>query len=124
MRTKISAYREKLKIRFKEFEYLIIDSFGWIKSIYILLFRNIKLPGIFYGYQSFKLATKYAEKRTRKWQNKWDQMGRIQGVMPLDDTKLIVCSKMELAKYKKLKMLNPKLKIKKAIKKAYYKTAI
>jgi hypothetical protein len=114
--------REKIKIKLELIKYFFIDSYGWCRSLFVCVFRNIKKPGIFYGYASYFWACKYADKRTRNWQTKWDQSGKQQGVFPLEQTKLITCSKLELKIFKKKKLISKKLKPRKAIKKSYYTT--
>lgn len=108
--------KEKLQL----VKYFFIDSFGWCRSLFIVVFKSIKRPGVFYGYYSYFWACKFAQKRTNKWKPKWDQMGKKQGVLPLNDTHLIVCSAAELVHYKKKKLINKKIKSRKAIKKSYY----
>jgi hypothetical protein len=93
-------------------------------SVYIWLFADIKRSRRFFGYYSFIIAKKYADKRTNRWHRNWDQSGRIQMIIPFDDLSIVVCSKLELKYYKKRKILNDKFNIKKALKQSYYKTAI
>lgn len=111
-----------LKEKIQQIKFCLIDSYGWIKSVWIYLFRSIERPGIFYGYNSYELACKYAEKRAKNWKSHWDQMGRQQGVWPLEETSLIVASRMELKIYKKKEILNKSMKPRKAMKKSYYTT--
>ncbi len=117
-----------MKIQIKEtvqlIGYFFYDVFGWLRSLFIYLFKSIRKPGIFYGYSSYWFACKYAERRSRKWKSEWDQMGRQQGVFPIGDIKLIVCSHMELKVYKKKGILKSNFKPRKAIKKSYYKTEL
>lgn len=77
-----------------------------------------------YGYGAFYFAKKYADRRTRRWKAHWDQAGRLQAVSPFNDTQLFVYSKLELKELQKRKILNRKLKPKKAIRAAYYKTKL
>ena len=111
-----------MKTKIQQIKFFFIDVWGWVRSLFIYCFRTIKRPAIFHGYSSYYWACKFADKRTKKWSHKWDQMGRIQGVLPIDDTHLIVCSKAELKFYKKKKIVNKKLHLRKAIKKSYYNT--
>lgn len=111
-------YKEKLQL----LKYFFIDSYGLMKSIFVYYLRSVRRPSIFSGYHSYYWACKFAQKRSDKWKPKWDQMGKKQGVLPLDDTRLIVCSAMELKFYKKKGFINKKLKPRKAIKKSYYTT--
>jgi hypothetical protein len=113
-------YKEKIEIT----KYFFIDVYGWVNSLFIYTFRSIKRPAVFYGYSSFWFAQKYADKRTKGWKCKWDQSGKQQGVLPIADTKLIVCSKLELEMFKKKGLISKKSKPRKAIKKAYYATII
>lgn len=106
----------------KAIGYFFVDCFGWILSLLIYVFRPISRPGIFYGFSAYYWAGKYAEKRTNKWKCYWDQDGKQQGVFPLTDTKLLVCSKLELTVYKKKGLIDKKFKPRKAIKKSYYTT--
>jgi len=119
---KIKLYIEKIKEQFKIIGYFFVDIYGFIRSLFVYLFHSIKKPGVFYGYDSFFWASKYAEKRANKWKSHWDQMGRKQGVFPFDDTKLIVCSMMELNIIKKRGGLDKKAKPRKMINKYYYST--
>jgi len=97
------------------------DCYGFIRSMYLSLFTGIKKPHIFFGYNSFWFAKHYANKRASKWPKEWDQLGKMQGVMPYNDESLIVCSKLELKYWKKRKVLNNKFNHKRAMKKSYYK---
>ena len=119
---KIGVMKAKIKELVKIVKLSFIDSIGFIKSCYIIIFQPISKPGIFTGYSSFWFAKKYADKRTRGWKNKWDQSGKKQGVLPLTDTSLIVCSASELKYFKKRKLINGKINPRKAIRKSYYKT--
>lgn len=101
-----------------------IDSFGWLRSLWIYCLGDITRPGIFYGYQSYKWASMYAEKRANKWRSEWDQSGRQQATFPFRDTSLIVCSKMEMKVLKKKGLIDRDVKIKRAIKKSYYTTQL
>jgi hypothetical protein len=102
-----------------------IDIFGWLRSLWIFLFRSIKLPGVFYGYSSYSWACKFADKRSKNWQCNWDQSGKQQGIFPVDEIKLLVCSKMELKTFKNKNIIKSKnFKPRKAIKKSYYTTGL
>jgi hypothetical protein len=119
-RIKMLFNKETLKV----VGYFFVDCFGWLVSLFTYMFSQITKPGIFYGYSAYYWAGKYADKRTAKWHPEWDQNGRQQGVFPLTDTKLLVCSKMELKIYKKKGLINKKFKPRKAIKKSYYTTEL
>ena len=121
---KVKTIISKAKELVKKVKLSIIDSVGFIKSCFIIVFHPISKPGIFTGYLSFWFAKKYADKRTKKWKDKWDQSGKKQGVLPLTDTSLIVCSASELKYFKKRKLINGKINPRKAIRKSYYKTEI
>jgi len=106
------------KIKWTKIKEFFIDIYGWIKSVCIVL-KSIKRPRIFYGYSSYWFACKYKERREKGWSVKWDQMGRQQGIFPVNDTKLIVCSKMELKLFKKKGLINKNIKPRKMMKKSY-----
>ena len=119
-RRKMLFNKETLKV----IGYFFIDCYGWVRSLLIYVFRHISRPGIFYGFSAYYWAGKYAEKRTNKWKCYWDQHGRQQGVFPVGEVKLLVCSKMELEVYKKKGLIDKKFKPRKAIKKSYYTTSL
>lgn len=104
--------------------YAFIDSFGWFRSLLIYLARPIRFPAYFYGYYNLWWATMYAEKRSKLWPSKWDQMGKQQAVLPLDDLKLLVASRLEIELYKKKGLVRRNVKAKKLVKKSYYTTAL
>jgi hypothetical protein len=107
---------DKIKlVKIKEF---FIDVYGWCKSVFIVL-RSIKKPRIFFGYSSYWFALKYKARRENNWKCKWDQMGRQQGIFPINDTMLIVCSKMELVVFKKKGLANKNINPRKMMKKSY-----
>ena len=112
--------KEKLQL----VKFFIVDLFGWTRSLFIFVFRSIKRPGVFYGFNSYFWACKFAQKRTNKWKDRWNQSGKKQGVLPLNDTHLIVCSAAELKLYKKRKFINKKINPRKLIKKSYYTTTL
>jgi len=114
--------KQNIKETIQIIGYFFVDCYGWMCGLLIFLFRRITKTAIFYGYYSYYWAGKYADKRTRKWLAEWDQDGRIQGVFPIMETKLLVCSKLELDFYKKNKLVDGKFKPRKAIKKSYYTT--
>jgi len=120
---------KKTKLLLKKLEetimivgYFLVDFYGFLRSFFIYSFQTIKKPGIFYGCGSYYWSCKYAEKRSKRWKPFWDQMGRKQGTFPFDDTKLIVCSQMELKMIKKRGGIDKKAKPRKMIKKSYYST--
>lgn len=121
---KKKSIKERIKEWLQIVGYFFIDCWGWLCGLCIYCFRSIQRPGIFYGYGSYFWAGKYAEKRTRKWRPEWDQDGKVQGTFPIMETKLLVCSKLELNIYKKNKLVNKNLKPRKAIKKSYYTTKV
>jgi hypothetical protein len=112
--------KEKLQL----IKYFFIDTFGWCRSLWLFLFRSIRKPAVFYGYNSYFWACKYAQKRTDKWKARWNQAGKKQGVFPLNDTHLYVCSAAELKLLKKRNIVNKKLNPRKAIKKSYFTTKL
>jgi len=91
---------------------------GLLKSVRILIFRSIKQPAIFHGYFHKWFARMYRAKRELLWHRKWDQMGREQFVLPFLPGKLITCSKLELAIYKKKGLINKDASIRKLTKKS------
>lgn len=110
-----------MKEKIQLIKFFFIDIYGWIRSLFILTFRTIKRPSVFYGYDSYYFACKFADKRTKLWDKKWDQMGKQQGVFPIED-RLLVCSKMELKVYQKRNMMSKKFNPRKVIRKSYYTT--
>jgi len=111
---------KKTIIASKEF---CIDIFGWVRSLWILCFRSIYKPGIFYGYSVYWFAKRYAEKRTAKWPANYDQAGKLQGMFPVGDTKIIICSTMELKLFQKAGMITEGINVRKYFKRRnYYKT--
>ena len=113
-----------METKTKNIKLFFSDIWGWLRSLFIIVFRSIKKPATFYGYKAFFWASVYAKKRTKLWKSWWDQSGKQQGVIPFDDTRLIVCSKLELKWYKKRKLLSAKSKPRKIIKNAYLKTEL
>jgi hypothetical protein len=120
--------KEKQKLMISNYWKLVqnffIDIYGWLLSVLVLLFRNIKKVGIFHGYFAYWFAQKYSEKRTKKWLAKWDQSGKQQCILPYGETKLIVCSKLELEYLKRKHLLPKTIKPRKLIKHSYYTTAL
>ena len=108
----------------KVIAFFFIDCYGWVRSLFCYLFAPITRPCIFYGYSAYYWSSKFADRRMVKWHPEWDQSGRQQGVFPLGDVKLLVCSKMELEVYKKKGLIDKKFKPRKAIKKSYYTTSL
>ena len=108
----------------KVIAFFFIDCYGWVRSLFCYLFAPITRPCVFYGYKSYFWASQFADRRMVKWHPEWDQHGRQQGVFPLGDVKLLVCSKMELEVYKKKGLIDKKFKPRKAIKKSYYTTSL
>lgn len=120
---KMKKVYAKAKGYVKQMVIFLTDTWGMIRSVWIVCFRNIKKPGVFYGHYSYKLAQAYARKRDRRWKPKWDQNGKIQGMFPLGDTKIIICSRMEVKRFQKLGMISKIISANKFFKKAnYYKT--
>lgn len=113
-----------MKDKIKVIGYFFYDCWGWLRSLFVFVFRSIKRPAVFYGYSSYYFASRYAERRTKKWKPAWDQSGKQQGVFPIEDIKLIVCSKMELKLFQKKGLLSKKAKPRKMIKKSYYTTKL
>jgi hypothetical protein len=123
MKEKIKAFIDK-QVWLKLTGYFFIDCLGWVRSLFIFLFRRIRKPGVFYGYCNYYWSQKYADKRAKKWPAKWDQSGKQQGVIPVGDIKLLVCSKLELKTLQKKGLANKNLNARKAIKKSYYLTKV
>ena len=105
----------KLKIALK-------DVWGLIRSLWFLVFFNVQRFRIIYGYGSWWCAKRLADKRTRHWSHKWDQLGKIQGVLPIDKESLIVCSPLELKMLQKLGYISTQRNYTKYFKSNYYNT--
>jgi hypothetical protein len=114
----IGIIKNRVKMITVSVKWFFADILGFIKSV-LFYFRSIKKPALFRGYKSYWFASKYKARRENKWSVKWDQMGRQQGIFPLDETTLIVCSKMELTIYKKKGLINKNIKPRKLMKKSY-----
>jgi hypothetical protein len=95
---------------------------GFIRSLFILYLMRAKKARVFYGYQFFWFAKQYAEKRTKKWTAKLDQMGKRQAVLPYRNKSLIVCSQIELDILKKKRVIKREVNTRKLMEKAYYVT--
>jgi len=113
-----------MKDKIKIIGYLFYDVYGWCRSLLVYVFASIKHPSVFYGYCAYYWASKFADRRTACWKPKWDQSGKQQGVFPIGDVKLIVCSKLELKLFKKKGIVSKNFKPRKAIKKSYYTTEL
>ena len=104
---------------------LIINFFincaGWIHSIWILGFNNTDKPWIFYGYNHFELAKRYARKRYKAYPCDKDQLGKQQGVLPYQEVKLLVCSPLELKILQKKGLMKRDRNYTKYFKHSYYK---
>jgi len=111
--------KDKLNTALTKIKEFFIDLVGFLNNAVIWAFYPITRLGIFNGYNAYWFANRYKQRREKRWHAEWDQMGRQQGIFPLDDTHLIVCSKMELTTLKKRKMINPEVKVRKLMKKSY-----
>lgn len=107
-----------LKKAAKKVKEFIIDVWGFVKSA-LRYYRSIKRVGKFEGYCAYWFAQQFKAMRENGWQAKWDQMGRQQGIFPLDETRLIVCSKMELKVFKKKGLISKSINPRKLMKKSY-----
>lgn len=111
-----------IKMIFTSLYFILEYFFGAFRSFAILCFSPVKYFRVFYGWEAGKFAALYARKRTALWRKRWDQAGRIQGVIPFTETRLIVCSAAELKVLRKRKLfpdVNPRKALKK---KAIFKT--
>ena len=107
----------------KKIEIFFIDLYGWIRSLWILMFCSIKTPHTFYGFSVWWFATNFARKRDRRWKANWDQNGKRQGIIPIADTKIIVCSKLEVKLFQRRGALKRTVNYNHIFKKAtYFKT--
>ena len=121
---------KKLKARItniiKLIKWFFIDCYGWCRSICIIAFKGIKRARLFYGYGHYKLACRFAAKRCDKWKCWWDQMGKLQGVFPVESEetpKLIVCSQLEIKGFQKRKLIKTNISYRKMFKRSsYHKT--
>ena len=115
--------KKELTKKLKSLRVFFIDSYGWLRSVVILYLKGIERPRIFYGFNHYKYAQRYAHKRVDGWKPQWDQLGKQQSVHPYGDHSLIVLSQAELKIMKKLGMVNTRVSAKKIFKRgAYYKT--
>ena len=96
------------------------NCYGYLRSVYILKFKGIEQARVFYGYNHYSLAIKYADKRASQWPPSWDQLGQEQSVQAYGEESLIVISKMELKKMQKMGFVNDKIKYRKIFKNSYY----
>ncbi len=95
-------------------------------NVWKLLFARHKKPAIFYGWKSYEIGKKFADKRTRKYSDK-DQNGKEHALFPFGELSLIVLNKIELKRLKKIQpakswialKMNPRKYIKRN---SYYKT--
>ena len=98
---KVEKFRNWLARRVAvPFSWLPVMIGGMFKNIWNYYFKGIKSPRMFRGYWAFYFAKKYAVKRCKNWATAWDQLGRQQAVLPLDES-LLVCSKLELKAFQK-----------------------
>ena len=115
-------FRDWIKKTWQPIEWFFVDCYGWCRSIFILCFKGIKLARIFYGYNHYNFASRYAEKRDRKWKSRYDQMGKVQGIFPIEE-KLLVCSRLEIRYYQKAGLVSKQASYSKVFKKGnYYKS--
>jgi hypothetical protein len=103
-------------------QHFFVDSFGMIRSFFILMFMGAVKPRIIYGYRSFQLGKRMCEKRRRLWGARRDQLGKQQCLFPLDDTHLVVLSPLDLKYLQKRKRIRTDINYKKVIRSSYYKT--
>jgi len=112
-----------LKKYYPEVKEFCIDLYGWFRSLLILIFCSIKKPHIFYGFSVWYFATHFARKRDKKWKTRWDQNGKRQGIFPIGETKIIVCSKLEIKIFQRRGLLKRAINYNRIFKKAtYFKT--
>jgi len=97
---------------------VLYNVYGFLKSVFVLLFRSIKKPAILHGYCVKWFAHNYRVKRELFWHNEWDQMGRKQFILPFRPGMWIVCSRLELAVYQKKGLISPRVNIKKFLKRS------
>ena len=117
---RIKQWVKRIAIQIQNF---FIDIAGWFASLWIICFRDIKRPAIFYGYSVWWFGKYYARKRDKEWKIFWDQDGKEQGLFPIDDIKLIVCSRLELKHFQKMGMIGHNVNVRKYLKRdAYYKS--
>lgn len=115
---------DTIKLWILQIKFFIVDAFGWFRSLLIYLFRPIRFPAAFYGYQNYDWAVRYAEKRANNWPPNWDQMGKQQAVLPLSELSLLVASRLEIELYRKKGLVRKDIKPRKLVKKSYYTTAL
>ena len=99
-------------------ESFLNNIYGFLKSLWIFIFRSIKQPAILDGYCHEWFARMYRAKRELLWHRNWNQMGKEQFILPFLPGKLIVCSKLELEIYKKKGLINKAVSIRKLTKKS------
>jgi hypothetical protein len=97
---------------------MIYNLKGFFQSIYILLFRSIRKPAIFRGYQNKRFANWYRIKREICWKKSYDQMGKEQFILPFAPGRLLVCSKLEVAAYKKHGLIDKNMNTRKLLKRS------
>jgi hypothetical protein len=114
---RFTRWVKRIAIQIQNF---FVDIAGWFASLWIILFRDIKRPAIFYGYSVWWFGKYYARKRDRKWKANFDQMGKEQGIFPIDDIKLIVCSRLELKHFQKMGVIGYNVNVRKYFKRANY----
>ena len=115
---RIQDILKNLKDFSQQVGWFFVDAFGWCRSVVIYI-GGIKHSRIFYGYGHYNWACKYADKRDRKWKPGWDQLGKLQGVLPIKE-RLIVCSRLELKSYQKRGIIKKNVSYNKIFKKANY----
>ena len=102
------------------FKIFCVDIFGWCRSVIIWTFHTIKKPAIFYGFSAWWFAKAFARKRDNHWKMGWDQNGKRQGIIPVDDIKIVVCSRLELKHFQRFGMIKNVVSINGMFKKATY----
>ena len=99
------------------------DLYGWFRSLWIVIFRSIDKPAVMYGFRVWELSRRFAIRRDNKWPSRYWQAGKQQGIFPVGDIKLIVCSRLELKQFQKAGMIGKDINVKKMFhRSSYYKS--
>ncbi len=123
LKRKLQSIRKWINKILTSIKHFIVDTWGWIRSLWIYSFRRIKKPAIFFGHSAYWFARHYAQRRDKRWKMGWDQSGKRQGIIPFDDTRIIVCSRMELKNFQTNGMIKNVVSINGLFKKSsYYKS--
>jgi len=122
MKDRIKKIIDKAKQVWQQVKYFAIDIWGFVRSCWVVLFYPISKAAIFYGYNSYNFACRFARRRSDKWPAAWDQKGKLQGMFPLEQ-KIIICSQLELKYYQKAGMIKEGVNVRKMFKRSsYYRT--